>query len=278
MLNLKLNDEHTSPTIKELLTQWRRVHVSRFPVEAVSHDLRPDTVKFVDSRFPTDAWRKDRIIGYLSVSGRDAKGRLIYMVHSRLIQNDKFNPQNEDYSIKKTSDPKKVLALLKEYVKPYTAQEIAQRLNDGIHTDYDLWRDNPKYTYREMARGLDIKEIVEEVAYLHSVGVQFRSPAFHKLATEGAEQMREHERRASIKQIPVHVFIQPDDSVMLTRANGSSHVYENMSVVPECVQQQVAMLRMMDGYDYLPEIGKRSHDQRMFWVHVNPDDFSISNT
>jgi hypothetical protein len=277
MLNLKLN-ENVSPTIKELLTQWRRVHVSRFPVDAVSHDHNVDSVKFVDSRFPTDTWRKDRILGYLTIDGRDDKGRLIYKLHSRLITNEKYNAQNDDYHIKKTNDPKKMLSLLKEYVKPYSPQEIAHRFNDGIHGNYDEWRDQPKYEYQEMARSLNIVDIVEEVAYLHSVGVQFRSPAFKKLATQGAESLQEYNRRKSLKQENLHVFIQPDDSVMVTRPNGTSHVYENMERVPEVIQQQVAMLRMMDGVTYLPEVGKRSLDQRMFWVHVNPDVFNLSNT
>ena len=94
MLNLKIEADKVSPTIREVLTQWRRVHVSRFPVDAVSHHDAVDAVKFVDTRFPTDTWRKDRILGYLTVDGRDEKGRLIYKLYSRLIQNEKYNQHN----------------------------------------------------------------------------------------------------------------------------------------------------------------------------------------
>lgn len=278
MLNLKVTDDRVSPTIKDVLTQWRRVHVSRFPVDAIAHDQQVDAVKFVDTRFPTDTWRKDRILGYLAVDGRDDKNRLVYKLYSRLIENEKYNSQNDEYHIKKTSDPKKLLALLKEYVKPYTPQEIARRVGDGIYHDFEQWRDEPKHQYREMVRRLSVEDIVEEISYLQSVGVQFRSPAFQQVATSGVEQMQEHRRRAAVEQVSLHVFIQPDDSVMATRPNGQSHVYENIDTAPQSIQQQVAMLRMVDAAQYVPEVGKRSVDQRMFWVHVNPNDFNPSNT
>jgi hypothetical protein len=277
MLNLKLdNGGPVSDVVKDVLKQWRRVHVSQFPIEVEAHPTRP-CVRFVDSRFPTDSWRRERLLGFLDIS-TDAKGRPMYKLYSNLIENEKYNCHNDEYHAKSTTDPKKLLVLLKEFVKPYTPHEIVNRIGDPVLLDREEWRDEPKREYREMARRLDVKDILDEVAYLQSVGVQFRSPGFQKLAVEGIRAYEESKRRESIPTVHVHVFIQPDDSVLLTKGKGDYTVHENMDRVPECVQQQVAMLRMMEAGQYLPEVGKKCHDTRAFWVHVNPDDLNTSNT
>ena len=277
MLNLKLdNGGPVSDVVKDVLKQWRRVHVSQFPVEVEAHPTRP-CVRFVDSRFPTDSWRTERLLGFLDIR-TDVKGRPLYKLHSRLIENEKYNASNDEYHAKSTTDPKKLLPLLKLYIEPYSPYEIVNRLGDTVHRDRDEWLAEPKREYYDMARQLEVKDILDEVAYLQSVGVQFRSSGFQKLAVEGVRAYEEFKRRQSIPTVHVHVFIQPDDSVLLTKGKGDYTVHENMDRVPECVQQQVAMLRMMEAGQYLPEVGKKCHDTRAFWVHVNPNDLNTSNT
>ena len=59
MLNIEIRDD-LHPTIKQLLVDFRRAQVSRFPINVTSHTADAASVKFVDSRFPTDTWQIGR--------------------------------------------------------------------------------------------------------------------------------------------------------------------------------------------------------------------------
>jgi hypothetical protein len=44
-------------------------------------------------------------------------------------------------------------------------------------------------------------------------------------------------------------------------------LYERFDEVPEDIRQQVAMLRMVEGKHFIPEVGTRA-GEREFWVQV----------
>lgn len=281
MLNLNLRDS-IHPLLKQLLADFRRVQVSRFPIEVVQHQ-NDDThaVKFVDSRFPTDSWRKDRILAYLSVDGYDAKLRPKFKLHSRLIENEKYSDQNDDYHQKTTADPKKMAAWLREYVKPYSQTEVMGRSPTGIAFEYDEWRSKPRQEFRSVVQRLTPEDVAQEIMYLQSVGVQFRSDKFQQIASQGVELYTEAKQRETNPKCNAHVFIQPDESILVTVTNSptGTHLlqFESLDRAPEYIQQQVAMLRLCERGHYIPEVGKMNAD-RDFWVHVNPNDLNSQNT
>ena len=282
MLNLNLRDT-IHPLLKQLLTDFRRVQVSRFPVDVVQHsDDDTHAVKFVDSRYPSDSWRKDRILAYLSITGNDAKLRPKLTLYSRLIENEKYSQENDDYYQKTTTDPRKMASWLREYVKPYTQAEVVERSPRGVAFDYDEWKTRPRSDFRTLTNSLTPDDLAEEIMYLQSVGVQFRSQKFVDIATQGLELYAESNRRLGNPKRSAHVFIQPDDSVLVSasRDGGFPTVelqFERMEQAPEAIQQQVAMLRLCERGQYIPEVGRMNTD-RDFWVHVNPSDLNISNT
>lgn len=282
MLNLNVRDT-LHPLFKQLLTDFRRVQVSRYPIEVVQHnDDDVNAVKFVDSRFPSDSWRKDRILAYLSIAGYDAKHRPKLMLYSRLINNEKYSQQNDEYYQKTTTDPKKMASWLREYVKPYSQEEIMQRTVQGVSFEYDEWKNKPRYEFRDVVQRLRSEDIAEEVMYLQSVGVQFRSQKFQDVATQGLELYAEAQRRSNTVNRNAHVFFQPDGAVLVTAPRESGFVgvelqFDSLDQVPEAIQQQVAMLRMCERGQYIPEVGRMNND-REFWVHVNPSVLNIQNT
>lgn len=282
MLNLNLR-EGIHPVLKQLLADFRRVQVSRFPIDVVQHG-NDDTqaVKFVDSRFPSDTWRRDRILAYLSIDGYDAKNRPKLKLHSRLVNNEKYSSQNDEYHQKVTSDPKKMASWLREYIKPYTQEEVMGRSPNGVAFDYDEWRNKPRQEFREVVHQLSPEDVAEEIMYLQSVGVQFRSEKFRQIASQGLELYAEAKRRVDNVKRNTHVFIQPDESILVTapRQQGFATVelqFESLDRAPESIQQQVAMLRLCERGHYIPEVGRMNSD-RDFWVHVNPSDLNTQNT
>jgi hypothetical protein len=281
MLNINLCDA-VPPEVREMITTLRRTHVSRFPVDVVCESDRPNVVRFVDSRFPTIRNRVDSCLAVLDYAEYDGDGRRIYKVASRLIQNEKYSSQNHRYHIKETTDIKKVLKLLRDYAKPYSSIEISYKdTGDDLHTDEMLWRDKP---LREMniVFSMSTTELAEEIMYLHSVGVQFRSDKFRRAVTNGIEICKDVKHRKDVRQDSLHVYIQPDGSVTATSSDpkhmeAGAWTYASMEQAPQCVQQQIAMLRMCDERLYVPEVGRKVKDNR-FWIHVNPDDFRAQNS
>jgi hypothetical protein len=281
MLNLKLNDK-VSPTIVSILTEFRRSQVSRFPIEVEAHENDACKVRFVDSRFPNNSWRLHNVLAKLDIVDYDKHNKPVFQITCRLINNEKYVSYNELYNTKETSDPKKLLKLLKDYVKPYSAQEIAHKSYEAIDLKFSAWTHEPSELFQECTRGLTRSDIAEEVIRLKMAGVQFHTEKFQRVAEEGLEHYYESKRRASIKSCKTHVLVQPDSSVVITTLpNGAvetgNATYENMETVPVAIQQAVAMLRMVEANTFVPETGMKVSDNR-FWVEVNPEEFNYSNT
>ena len=274
MLNLQFK-ENTCDEIKSLLTDFRRVQVSRFPIDVKATDNDNNRIAFVDSRFPTNTVHYKRNLAVLETNTVDDKGRRVYVMRSRLIKNEKYAEHNDDYHSRETTDLKKLSKFLRDYVKPYSPQEISQMGND-MSEDYHNWQNEARRNFRAVAGQVSESDVAEEVAYLKSVGVQFRSDKFRDMATKGLELYSELKRRQDSNIKNVHVYINPDESVHVTVADEKTYSYDTLDSVPETVRQQVAMLMMVDMKQYVPEVGKRT-DEKMFWVHVNTNIFNDSN-
>jgi len=273
MLNLQFK-EHTSDEIKSLLTDFRRVQVSRFPIDVEATANDHNKIGFIDSRFPTNSVHYKKNLAVLETNGLDDKGRRVYILRSRLIKNEKYSEHNDDYHSRETTDIKKLSRFLRDYVKPYSPQEISEMGGD-VTGDYHDWQSDARSSFRRVVEVSSI-DIAEEVAYLKSVGVQFRSDKFRQIATKGLELHEEVKRRENNDIKNVHVYINPDESVHVTVADDKTYSYDTLDGVPETIRQQVAMLMMVDMKQYVPEVGKRTAE-KMFWVHVNTNIFNDSN-
>lgn len=275
MLNLMLLED-TCVEIKNLLTDFRRVQVSRFPIDVKAAANDPNVISFVDSRFPTDRVHYKRNLAVLTTNGVDDKGRRSLVLRSRLITNEKYSEYNDDYRSRETTDIKKMAKFLRDYVKPYSPQEICE-MGGTVSSEYYEWQQQARMDFRRVAGQVSEVEIAEEIEYLRSVGVQFRSEKFNDIAVRGVELLHELRRRKDAPIVHAHVYMHPDDSVSVTVADSKTYSYESLDGVPECVRQQVAMLMMVDMNQYIPEVGKRTNE-KMFWVHVNTDTFNDSNS
>ena len=280
MLTLNIRDD-LHPILKQLLADFRRVQVSRFPIIVEQHWDENGAVKFVDSRFPTDTWRKDRVLAWIGVEGMDKKGRPGLVLYSRLIENEKFSDTSEGYRKRQTSDPKKMLGYLRQYVLPYTTKELMGKYDPPTY-EHSAWVSQPKNEFHDVASKIRGDVLALEIMHLQSIGVQFKSNEFREVASRGLELHQEAKRRMELQSVLMMAMLQPDGSVLVGwpdygNIQMGSRTYDSLEQAPECIQQQVAMLKMCDMGEYVPEVGRRK-TQTVFWVHVNPNEFNFSNT
>jgi hypothetical protein len=273
MLNLNLN-ESVRPELAKLITEFRRAQVSRFPIN-VDANSDGGAIRFVDSRMPKDSWNPKSILARLEVSDTDKNGNPVYKLSSRLIENEKYSPTNNDYHTKSTNDLKKLLKLLKEYVKPYSAQEIANRTWYIADSRYDEWQTLPTKFYHSASSGIGREDLAKEILALMQRGVEFHTEKFRRVALEGMPHYIESVRRQNMPSCKTHVYVQPDDSVVVTTLPNTAGIdagclnYENLQASPVPIQQAVAMLLMVEDDTFIPEAGYRVNDKQ-FWVEVNP--------
>ena len=266
MLNITTPQE-INPIFTQLLADFRRIQVSRFPVNVLSRNPDGSLLVFEDSRFPTKTTKVHAIVGTLRDAGTDKKGKQLYEIRSRLINNEKYASHNDDYYSKTTNDPKKIAKYMKDYFKPFTPTEVAQRSLSRFESHHETWKDELRWKLRDIINP-SAEELLNEVIHLHMMGVEFKSDRFKKIITDGVPMYEEQKRRQAVK---IHgnacnVFVNPDESVQVTNKD-VSELYQSMLEAPEHIQQQVAMLRLVETDTYIPEVGMKL-GENTYWIYT----------
>jgi hypothetical protein len=264
---LVLNDvEKLSPRYVQLLADFRRTQISRFPVEV--RVINAEFVAFVDSRFPVSPNASAGVRNSIGSVYSDDKGRVV--VESRLIQNEKFNLHNSDYHTRKTQDPRKALKYMKEYIKPYTSHEIANRTKGVAEQAFTDHRDKVVWKARDY-RLQDIEVLHAEILHMKTMGYEPKTDAVRKMMTEGFEHI-EHAMRMKDAEFPrVHVYLAPDDTVNVAVLSPKSGLevgvmsYDSLAAAPTFIQQHVGMLRIMDDRSHVPDVGYKASATE-FWI------------
>lgn len=263
---LVLNDvEKLTPRYVQLLTDFRRTQISRFPVEV--RVINSEFVAFVDSRFPVSP--------NASASVRNSIGSVYsdgdkIVIESRLIQNEKYNMHNTDYHTRKTQDIRKVLKYMKDYLKPYTAHEIANRTLSNAKQAFNEHKDKALWKARNYKLD-DIDALYEEVMHMKMLGYEPKTNAVKRLIHEGLPAFEQYMKVKDTEFPRVHVHIAPDESVTIAVLAKHSNLemgattHETLAAAPTFIQQQVGMLKMMDKNTHVPDVGYKSSDTE-FWI------------
>ena len=268
MLLIENLDDLEDAVLKQLLMDFRKVQVSRYPLKT-KYTKNSNVMGFVDSRFETDRFTKENMPAMIWWEEKD--GKIQYTVESRLIQNDKYAAYNDDYHTRRTSDPKKLFKYMKEYVKPFTAQEIANRTLKQADQAFDAWQSDMYRNVRRTVNNIDFDDILEEVCRLKAIGVQPQTERFKNVYDKGVEAYQSYKEIRNKKFSRIHVFICNDDSVTITTLpnapskDSGVQIYESIDKSPTYIQEQVGMLRMMDAGKMVPHVGFKASDKE-FWI------------
>ena len=267
---LNIGDMTNAPVeLVSLLKEFRRVQVSRFPID-VRYCPNNNAIAFVDSRFPTESVNYQKIVGLLYCR-LDNEGKTIYEITSRLISNSKFNPGKVEHHTKTTNDAKKAIKFMRDYLKPVSQVELAERSKSYV---MDAFREQKSQVRGEFYDACQIgtEALVQEVIRLKAIGVKPQTEKFERIYSEGIDKYEEYLESKKKKFHQAHVFVNPDDSVAATICidgdKNETNLYESLTQCPDWLQQGVVMLRMVEA-DKKPikGLGTRWGD-RDFWVEV----------
>ena len=262
------SEEPVNPKIMGLLTQFRRIQISLFPL--IVTKAGSEQINFYDSRFPTngDAMKKPVAKLWLDTN---SKGEEVFVLHSKAIDNPRF--RNERRSRKITGDPAKMLKYLKTYVLGYDPKELSLMTKDVMANKFESWRWQATRATRDVV-ACDMQVIYEEAKRMADLGLRAQTAKFQKVIDEGLALYEEGKYVESRKDRDlVHLFFNPDDSISLwfdalsDKTTGLSIHYKSFDDLPEQVATRAAMLKISEIKTFIPDVGIRA-DDRSFWVDV----------
>lgn len=262
------SEEPVSPKIMGLLTQFRRIQVSLFPL--IVTRAGSEQINFYDSRFPINGSEAKKAVAKLWLD-TNSKGEDVFVLHSKEIHNPRF--RNERRSRKMTGDPAKMLKYLKDYVLGFNPKELASMTKDVMADKFSDWRWKAMKATRDVV-ACDMQVIYEEARKMADLGLRAQTAKFQKVIDEGLALYEEGKYVESRKDKDlVHLFFNPDDSVSLwfdggsDKTTGLSPYYKSFDDLPEQVASRAAMLKMTEANTFIPDVGIRA-DDRSFWVDV----------
>jgi hypothetical protein len=266
MLNLINPDAVTDHNILNLVKEYRRSQISRFPIDV---KFQSRLAGFLDSRLG-DKEKKPLASLWYDV------GDGVYVLQSRLIKNERYASHNSKYKQKRSKDPKKLLKPMKDFIKPYTAAEIAAFTSSDMEGAVYQWTMDGYSQMREILT-LERGDIIEEVVRMRDMGYQPHTQKFAKIMAEGVPAYEEHQRRRNRAVMRVHVMFNPDNSLEIFCDDKMGYggisegttTYTTLDEAPLSIRQQIAMLRMTEPGTFVPEVGHKI-DPTTYWVEIHP--------
>ncbi len=265
MLVLSEEMHELTDVLHKLVMDYRKVQVSRYPVNVSV--VNNNFVAFVDGRFPVPA--------SVGLNDRNSLGSVyltdddVWVVSSRLIRNEKYSRHNADFHTKKSKDLRKIFKYMKEYLKPYSAHEIANRSMGSARDAYDDYKQKKVWKVRDYA--LNQQNFYEELLHMQTVGYVPKTDGLRKALTEGLPVMQEAKELSDKEFTKLHVYLAPDGMVTVSvlakyvNMEMGTTTFESLESAPTLIQQHVGMLKMMDKDTHVPNVGYKSSDTE-FWI------------
>ena len=252
--------------IKKALTELRRGHVSKFPINVKAVSDRG--LWFWDSRFPEPTIKS--ALGFIAHIYRESDGENVtYTIESQAIQNNRYASYNDNRHRLSTKTPAKLLQNMKKYITPLSDKTIAENTlreqEYGRDTHEAELRD--KWFYSTPSVGTT--SFMEEVLQMKQLGIVPMTPIV-KAYYEKLPDFEAYEEWTKNQPKKLHVFLQPDESVSIFDGKQST-LYASMSDCPDNIQQAVAMLNIMEPGSYVPNVGTKTKESNIYWVEVFED-------
>ena len=272
MLEIKSLDQVQCRQMQDLVVEFRKHQVSRFPISVIPNS-EGDGVAFIDSRFPTDRWNTSNMVAMMYVKELGENPTLT--IESRLIENDKYAQYNDDYHTKSTKDMKKMLKFMKDYIKPFTAHEIANKSKRMAEDRLSSWKAQPTRELREFNHNLDDFQLLKSFMALKDRGIAPVDDTMKAMYEVAIPSYLEHvERQAKNFTDYCHAFINPDESIFISKVGIDAgrtvaKLFNSVDEMPPEVQQNIAMIRIVEEGSFVPNLGVKLSD-REFWVEGYP--------
>jgi hypothetical protein len=211
--------------------------------------------------------------GYQQTSTED-----FYMVDSRLIVNEKYNPRNERYSMRLTTNVNRAIKNALINLVPYSTLELTTRCYREFRTKSYEVGENKGNTLERLLGQINKAALLNEIRSLKSAGVQFSTEEFRAVAAECDEavQVSNAEKGKRVDALLVHFLGQGQnmfaETVPVQDIRRTAYAVGNDAVtthtladIPELIREKVAVLQTLLPGNHVDGVGMKMSD-RLFWV------------
>jgi hypothetical protein len=252
--------------MKKALTDLRRGHVSRFPINVKATSAQG--LWFWDSRFHEPEFMNS--LGFIARIYKESDGEdVVYKIESSAIKNNRYASYNTKRHQLATKTSTKLLQHMKKYITSLGDQTIA---GYTAH-EQESGRDNHESKLRDewyySTPSAGTTSLMEEVFQMKQLGIVPVTPIL-KAYYEKLPEFEAYQLATEKKPKQLQVFLQPDESVSVFDG-AQSTLYWNMSDCPDNIQQAVAMLNIMEPGSYVPNVGTKTKRDNIYWVEVFED-------
>ena len=230
-------------------------------VSAVQNTNRPEfwQLRFHDTRFVDDTSIDPVGVVEWTYGSRSEKE---YKVTSRNIRNDRFGHWGNEHASRRTKDAKKALKIAIDVMEPFEWHELSAKGRRDAERAHERWAQEDSKAVYPFRVGAD--DMYEEIKYLTSIGVQFKTEAFKKAAA-GMADYEEMQRKAKIKPQFDTVMFRDNKTILIPSGRALEPTeLGDVEALPERTRNGIALLRLVEKDKLLPEIGYRAGENTYF--------------
>jgi hypothetical protein len=217
-------------------------------------------------------------VGYAEYAVKGIMGSK-FGVYSRLLQNNKFDPQRDQYYMVTSDDIDRIMKTVKKVMRPYAPHETANVVFDSYQTKVqtNVW--TATSTAREAKDAtIGLNDLRNELFALYDLGYEFASETlkdkvgkWKKAVTEMAEA--ENKKRNAYfvsvilrgEELLCNVMTVNDVRTIHKVNEASMSQVFKMDDLPEDIAEKVATLGMVDKGHYVEDVGMKVSDTT-FWL------------
>ena len=260
-----------------LLKDFQRTFGSKYKVIAHVHGNEgyENTVVFIDSRKPfnfvtgNSLPRLKDMLGYIEQGGKNDHGKMTYKITSRLIENEKFRSHSHDHRVRKCVSIPVFLKHMKKYLLPFSPEEMVEFSRRDASRWFSQWVSEARNKWDKIVGAINGRAILEEVQKLKAMGVVPQTKAFEDVYEKGVDAFEEYKRRSNrLFENMSNVFVNPDETVTVTRLEDSKAMtteYQSVYECPAYIQEGITMLNMVEGNTYVGDVGLRT-SHNTYWI------------
>lgn len=277
MLDIINFEKLQDPVMVTMLKDFQRTHSSKYKVIAHVHtdEGYENTVVFIDSRKPYNFATGDSLprlkdmLGYIEQGGKNDHGKMTYKITSRLIENEKFRSHSHDHRVRKCVSVPVFLKHMKKYLTEFSPEEMLEFTRRDATRGFQQWVYAASNTWDKIVGAINGRAILEEVQKLKAMGITPQTKAFEDVYEKGVDAFEEYKRRSNrLFENMSNVFINPDETVTITRIVSSKTTIEEYQSVYECpayIQEGITMLNMVEGNTFVGDVGLRT-SHNTYWI------------
>ena len=277
MLEIRNIEKLKDPVMVTMLKDFQRTFGSKYKVIAHVHeeDGYENTVVFIDSRKPFDFVAGDSLprmkdmLGYIEQGGKNDHGKMTYKTTSRLIENEKFRAHSHDYRVRKCVSIPVFLKHMKKYLLPFSPEEMVEFSRRDASKWFSQWVYEARNKWDKIVSPINGRAILEEVQKLKAMGIKPQTKAFEDVYATGVDAYSEYQRRDNrLFSNMSNVFINPDETVTVTRLEDSKAMTTEYQSLGECeayIQEGITMLHMVETNTYVGDVGIRT-SSNTYWI------------